>query len=134
MANQGYHDDHAFPSNNPWSGSESQNTQTSHGTAPAQQQGNFAPPPGPPPGQAPRRSGTFEETSFVPENERGEQREAMEQFEMSKSGSESQTDRDVAQLQKEYPGVDGSLIAAIYGDSGMGAARETLQELASQTQ
>ena len=57
----------------------------------------------------------------------------MQQFEMNKEGSESQHDKDVAQLQQEYPSVDGSLIAAIYSDSGMGAARETLQELASQT-
>ena len=48
-------------------------------------------------------------------------------------GSESQTDRDVAQLQREYPSVDGSLVAAIYSDGGMGPARETLQELASST-
>lgn len=108
--------------------SNTQNTQ------PQSQQQGYAAPPGPPPGQAPHRAGTFKETDFVPENERGEQREAMEQFEMNKSGNESQTDKDVAQLQREYPGVDGSLIAAIYGDSGMGAAREILQELASQNQ
>ncbi|KAK3711533.1 hypothetical protein LTR37_009524 [Vermiconidia calcicola] len=96
------------------------------------QQGGYAAPPGPPPRQQQRRSATFKETDFVPESERGEQREAMEHFEMTK-GSESQTDRDVAQLQREYPSVDGSLVAAIYSDGGMGPARETLQELASST-
>ena len=71
----------------------------------------------------------------MPENERGEQREAMEQFEMNKSGNESQTDHDVALLQREFPSVDGSLIAAIYGDNGnLGGTREMLQELASQTE
>ena len=70
----------------------------------------------------------------MPEGERGEQREAMEQFEMTKSGGESQQDKDVAQLQREFPGIDGSLIAAIHGDSGgsVGATREMLQELAGQ--
>lgn len=44
----------------------------------------------------------------------------------------SQTDRDVAALQAEFPGIDGSIVAAIYGDSGdMGATREVLQELSS---
>ncbi len=105
-----------------------------------QQQVNtaYAPPSGPPPGQhqhqqqsQPNRAGTFQETDFIPESERGEQREAMEQFEMTKSGNESQTDRDVAQLQREFPGVDGSLIAALYGDNGgLGPTREMLQELA----
>ena len=67
----------------------------------------------------------------MPESERGEQREAMEHFEMTKGGNESQQDRDVATLQREFPSVDGSLIAALYGDGGMGPARKTLQELAS---
>lgn len=90
------------------------------------------PPPGPPPGQQPKRAGTFKESDFVPDNERGEQREAMEQFEMNKAGHESQQDRDVAQLQREFPGVDGSLISAIYSDTGsLGPTREMLQELAS---
>ena len=71
----------------------------------------------------------------MPANERGEQREAMEQFEMNKTGGESQQDRDVEQLQREFPGVDGSLIAALHADNGnMGATREMLQELASQAQ
>lgn len=55
----------------------------------------------------------------------------MEQFEMSRSKPESQTERDVAALQEEFPGLDGSLIAALYGDAqSVGATREMLQELA----
>ncbi|EMC95410.1 hypothetical protein BAUCODRAFT_540920 [Baudoinia panamericana UAMH 10762] len=100
---------------------------------------NYAPPPGPPPGQwsqqqqqqqQPRRTDTFEESAFVPDEERGEQREALEQFEMSKP--QSQEDRDLETLQREFPSVDGSLIAALYGDSkSLPATREMLQELAS---
>ena len=59
----------------------------------------------------------------------------MQQFEMNKSGNQSQQDRDVEQLQREFPGVDGSLIAALYSDSGnMGATKEMLMELASSTE
>merc|ERR1712178_377343 len=88
----------------------------------------YQPPPGPPPGhgqqhpgggdfapgdiQPPRRTGTFKESDFVPESERGEQREAMEQFEMGRP--QSNEDRDMEDLQREFPSVDGSLIAALY--------------------
>ncbi|TKA63894.1 hypothetical protein B0A55_11939 [Friedmanniomyces simplex] len=76
-----------------------------------------------------RRSAEFEESDFVPTEERGEQREALEQFEMSK-GSESAEDRDIATLQREFPEVDGSLVAALYGDAGsLGGTREVLREL-----
>lgn len=128
MSSQDYYDQsQGRPTDNTYGSSGAQNTQQS------QQQQIYVPPSGPPPGQG-AQAGAFKESDFVPETERGEQREAMEQFEMSKTGNESQTDKDVAQLQREYPAVDGSLIAAIYGDSGMGAAREILQELASQAQ
>lgn len=70
----------------------------------------------------------------MPQEERGEQREAMENFEMNRTKPESQTDRDVATLQEEFPAVDGSLIAALYGDSqSLSGTREMLQELASQS-
>ncbi|KXL43128.1 hypothetical protein M433DRAFT_149866 [Acidomyces richmondensis BFW] len=83
----------------------------------------------PPPGPPPRRSDTFQESDFVPENERGEQREAMEQFEMSK-GEQSQEESDKETLQREFPHVDGSLIAALYSDcQSLGGTREMLQEL-----
>lgn len=92
--------------------------------------GGYEAPPGPPP----RRTDTFEANKFVPQEERGEQREAMENFEMHRNKPESQTERDVATLQEEFPALDGSLIAAIYGDSqSLSATREMLQELASST-
>ena len=70
----------------------------------------------------------------MPQEERGEQREAMENFEMNRTKPESQTDRDVATLQEEFPAVDGSLIAALYSDSqSLSGTREMLQELASQS-
>jgi hypothetical protein len=142
MSNQDQHGH--FPTGNPWSDQPSQNP-----TGQQQQQfdGYYDAPPGPPPshqsggqhppppGQGPTRSGTFKESDFVPESQRGEQREAMQQFEMNKAGNESQQDRDVAQLQQEFPGIDGSLIAALYSDAGnMGATKEMLMELATQTQ
>lgn len=136
--------DHAsnLQSNNPFNGSgtsgsllDDQSGSQGQQQHYQQQQEGFAAPPGPPPGHQPTRAGTFKESDFVPENERGEQREAMEQFEMNKSGNESQLDQEVAQLQQEYPGIDGSLVAAIHSDNGnLGASREMLQELASQTQ
>lgn len=59
----------------------------------------------------------------------------MEQFELNKSGNESQQDWDVARLQQEFPGLDGSLIAALYSDNGnLGATREMLNELAGGAQ
>jgi len=101
-----------------------------------QQYQGFEAPPGPPPGQhgqQPRRSATFKESDFVPEGERGEQREAMEQFEMNK-GAQTEEDRDLEMLQREFPSVDGSLVAALYGDSkNLAATREMLRELGSQT-
>ena len=88
-----------------------------------------------PPGTHPPRTDSFKESDFVPEGERGEQRESIQQFEMNRSQPESDTDRNVAALQQEFPSVDGSLIAALYGDAqSMGATREMLQELASQAQ
>ena len=61
--------------------------------------------------------------------ERGEQREALEQFEMSK-GHQSQEDQDMETLQREFPAIDGSLIAALYGDSkSLSGTREMLREV-----
>lgn len=77
------------------------------------------------------KSSTFNENDFVPADERGEQREAMEQFEMTNSKPQSTDDRNVETLQQEFPSLDGSLVAAIYMDSKqMGAVREMLGELA----
>lgn len=73
---------------------------------------------------------TFNENDFVPADERGEQREAMEQFEITNSRPQSTDDRNVETLQQEFPALDGSLVAAIYMDSKqMGAVREMLREL-----
>ena len=47
------------------------------------------------------------------------------------SAQQTQDDVNQAQLQKEFPNIDSSLIAAIYNDSKeMGSTREMLQELA----
>lgn len=55
----------------------------------------------------------------------------MEQFELSHHGVQSTDDKNVETLQREFPNLDGSLVAAIYGDSkDMGATREMLGELA----
>ena len=73
---------------------------------------------------------TFNENDFVPADERGEQREAMEQFEITNSRPQSTDDRNVETLQQEFPALDGSLVAAIHMDSKqMGAVREMLREL-----
>lgn len=139
---------HNFQSNNPWA-DQSGNPPPQHqqyqqqqpysgyqsppGAPPShqqQQQQQYAPPSGPPPGHTPQRADTFREADFVPETERGEQREAMQQFEMNHSGQQSQADRDVETLQREFPKMDSSLIAALYSDAGsMGATREMLMEL-----
>lgn len=141
---------HNFNSNNPWA-DQSGNPPSQHqqyeqqqqqsyggyqappGPPPSQQQySGFASPTGAPPGQAPKRSETFREADFVPEAERGEQREAMQQFEMNQAGrgTQSQTDRDVEALEREFPSIDSSLIAALYSDAGsLGATREMLVEL-----
>lgn len=83
------------------------------------------------PGLAPRaKTSTFNEGDFIPASERGEQREAMEQFEITNSRPQTTDDRNIEQLQREFPGLDGSLVAAIYMDSKqMGAVREMLGEL-----
>lgn len=54
----------------------------------------------------------------------------MEQFEITNSRPQSTDDKNIETLQGEFPGLDGSLVAAIYMDSKqMGAVREMLGEL-----
>ena len=54
--------------------------------------------------------------------------EYLQSYENSKP--ESDDDRNQATLQKEFPNIDSSLIAAIYGDSkSLSATREMLREL-----
>ena len=66
------------------------------------------------------------------EPDRGEQFEHMQAYEAS--ARQTEDDVNQAQLQKEFPNIDSSLIAAIYGDTKeLGATRELLQELASTT-
>lgn len=90
-------------------------------------QSSYQAPPGPPP----RRTDTFQDENILPPEERGEQREAMENFEMNNTKPESEADRAIAALQAEYPSIDSSLIAALYSDTqNVGATREMLQELA----
>lgn len=150
MSNQGFYDQNSsqnpyqqnnLPSTNPWADQSGhppphQNQQNYNayqsppGPPPSHQQQQYAPPSGPPPGHAPKRAETFRETDFVPESERGEQREAMQQFEMNHSGNQSQQDRDIEMLQRDFPKIDGSLVAALYADAGsLGATREMLMEL-----
>lgn len=134
LYNRSY-DEQPHLDSNPWASETSPNPQN-NSINPETRFGNeHAAPPGPPPGHAGTTTTAFREADFVPEEERSEQREAMQQFEINQSGHESQQDRDVALLQTEFPGVDGSLIAAIHADSGdMGATREMLGELAAQAQ
>ena len=60
--------------------------------------------------------------------DRGEQFETMQVYEANAKQDEHDLNRE--KLQREFPGIDGSLIAAIYGDSlSLGATREMLGEL-----
>ena len=145
MPNETYY---AGGETNPWTDAQSQNQQRppnggqQHGgqnppSQPQQQYDGYAAPSGPPPGQARtqgRAAPDFDETAFVPADERAQQREALQQYEMNKSAPETQQARELEELQRQYPTIDGSLVAAIYIDAGnMGATRETLDELAEQT-
>jgi hypothetical protein len=109
----------AYNSQQPWSQQQSDQ----HNNPFAQQQQQY-------PQQGLAKAPTFNENDFVPADERGEQREAMEQFEITNSRPQSTDDRNVEALQQEFPALDGSLVAAIYMDSKqMGAVREMLREL-----
>jgi hypothetical protein len=60
--------------------------------------------------------------------ERAQQVETMQQYEST--APQSQDDKDQEILRREFPSVDSTLIAAIYGDSkSLGATREMLMEL-----
>lgn len=60
--------------------------------------------------------------------DRSHQIEVMQSYEAA--GRKTEADTDVEMLQREFPKIDGSLIAAIYGDSGsLSATREMLQAL-----
>jgi hypothetical protein len=59
----------------------------------------------------------------------------MEHFQSYEAQAKVDEDtQNQAILEKEFPTIDGSLIAAIYGDSkSLSATREMLQELSSET-
>jgi hypothetical protein len=78
------------------------------------------------PGLPPRRTDT--DAALPTGQDRAEQVETMQAFEASKEQSEDEKNQEM--LQREFPKIDGSLIAAIYGDSGsLSATREMLMEL-----
>jgi len=60
--------------------------------------------------------------------DRSHQIEVMQSYEAA--GRKDDDDDNVEVLQREFPKIDGSLIAAIYGDSkSLSATREMLQAL-----
>lgn len=91
----------------------------------------YQPPQGPPPGQPPRRSDT---SNLLPQGqERTEQLETMQSYEASAPQNEDDKNQQI--LEREFPKIDGSLIAAIYGDSkSLSATREMLQVLGEGTE
>jgi hypothetical protein len=120
-------------SNNPWADASSQNqgsAQRYYQSAPSQQQ---IPPQNqqwqqpPAPSQGIRRSDT--EQLLVQESDRAEQVEHMQQYE--ENARQTEDDRVQADLQKQFPGIDSSLIAAIYNErkGNLAEVREMLQEL-----
>lgn len=83
--------------------------------------------PPPAPAQGLQRSDT--DTLLAQQNDGAEQLEYMQNYEAS--ARQTQDDKDQAQLQKEFPNVDSSLIAALYSDTkDLASTREMLQELA----
>lgn len=143
---QGYQD--PVPSQNPWSQEHSQNNQTSPSNPYAQtqsqpqnqnqnpyQQPSYSQQPQnpsytdsstPPPGLPPRRSAT--DIALPTGQDRTHQIEVMQSYEAA--GRKNEDDSNVEILAREFPKLDGSLIAAIYGDSkSLSATREMLQAL-----
>ncbi|KAL6711734.1 hypothetical protein ACN47E_004668 [Coniothyrium glycines] len=79
-----------------------------------------------PPGLPPRRTAT--DMALPTGQDRSHQIEVMQSYEAS--GRRDEDDSNVEILQREFPKIDGSLIAAIYGDSkSLSATREMLQAL-----
>ncbi|KAF1919288.1 hypothetical protein BDU57DRAFT_512308 [Ampelomyces quisqualis] len=79
-----------------------------------------------PPSLPPRRSAT--DLALPTGQDRSHQIEVMQSYEAS--GRKDEHDQNVEVLQREFPKIDGSLIAAIYGDSqSLSATREMLGEL-----
>ncbi|KAL5115276.1 hypothetical protein ACEQ8H_006868 [Pleosporales sp. CAS-2024a] len=79
-----------------------------------------------PPTLPPRRSAT--DLALPTGQDRSHQIEVMQSYEAA--GRRDEHDQNVEMLQREFPKLDGSLIAAIYGDSqSLSATREMLGEL-----
>jgi uncharacterized repeat protein (TIGR03833 family) len=133
---------------NPWADASSQGAPhvSQQGAANSYYQGSdnnqgYQAPSGPPPQQphhnnsAPsqgvHRSDT--EELLARQGDRAEQVEHMQQYEAN--AHQTEDDRNQAQLQKEFPNIDSSLIAAIYNErkagGDLGEVRELLQELNS---
>ena len=141
----------AMPPNNPWTNSESQGnpytlpgSQTTQGAASSYYQSHPSQPQSqqyqyqhqqqqqqqpPAPSQGVRRSDT--EQLLAQQGDRAAQVEHLQQYEAN--APQSEDDRIQAQLQKEFPNIDSSLIAAIYNerkDAGnLAEVKELLQEL-----
>jgi uncharacterized repeat protein (TIGR03833 family) len=125
-------------SNNPWADQTSQGGYAANYYGQQQQQPpseqQYQAPPGPPNQQQafapPARS---QSDRFLPQGqERSEQVETMQNYESR--APKSDDDKAQEQLQKEFPNLDSSLIAAIYSDTkDVGQTREMLQELATTT-
>ena len=133
-------------SNNPWSDSASQGnpyahsnqqqppqgqTQTAYSNTqhnpPQNQNGSYNPPAGSAPAPGVRRSDT--EQLLAQEGDRAEQLEHMQHYEAT--APQSEDDKNQAELQRLFPNIDSSLIAAIYNERkpNFGEARELLEEL-----
>ncbi|KAK5070849.1 hypothetical protein LTR64_003823 [Lithohypha guttulata] len=81
----------------------------------------------------PAQSMTRNDTDDLLESQpdRAEQMEHMQAYEAT--AQETNEDKDRAQLEREFPDVDGSLIAALYSDTkDLSSTREMLQELGRQ--
>lgn len=114
---------------NPSDPQQQQQQQQQHANRPhpQQQQGGFSAPQGPPPSQGIRRSDT--DQMLAQEGDRAAQVEHMQQYEAN--APQSEDDRNQAELQRQFPSIDSSLIAAIYNERkpDMAEIRELLQEL-----
>jgi hypothetical protein len=104
---------------------QSNNPSSQHQSPPQQQHSQTASAPS----QGIHRSDT--EQLLAQQGDRAAQVEHMQQYEAN--APQTEDDRNQAQLQKEFPNIDSSLIAAIYserkGQGDLAEVRELLQEL-----
>ena len=131
--------------NNPWGEQQPQQPESQRHDQ-SQSANYYEPPPNPPQShqyqshqqyqqQQPQQPQAFQHPNrsqtdqMLPQGqERSEQVETMQNYESR--APQSREDKDRAQLEKEFPSVDGSLVAALYGDSkNLAETRELLEEL-----